>query len=164
MRRGGGGGWRVRFVVGSTFCRHCSTDTMSDIAAYQKERLRELASRPNTTVLDVEHDHHHDPWPVSRLRPVLERLTARVLSTPEDVSDFVLRKQCLEDEEVLAFQRNHPKFYWLLTDRKIMREPKHRDAITGMLYIRGEVEKGNVANGHEADAMATRTVIEALQR
>lgn len=140
------------------------SELQNDVAAYQKERLHELASRPNTTVLDVEHDHHHDPWPVSRLRPVLERLTGQVLSTPDDVSDFTLRKRCMEDAEVLEFQRNHPKFYWLLTDRKIMREQKHRDAITGMLYIRGEVEKGNVSNGHEADGMATRTVIEALQR
>ena len=136
----------------------------NDVAAYQKERLRELASRPNTTVLDVEHDHHHDPWPVSRLRPLLERLAGRVLSTPDDVSDFVLRKQCLEDSEALEFQRNHPQFYWLLTDRTIMREQKHRDAITGMLLILGEVEKGNVSHGQEADGMATRTVIEALQR
>ena len=140
------------------------SDIESDVAAYQKERLRELASRPITTVLDVEHDHHHDPWSVSRLRPLLERLTERVLTTPDDVSDFALRKQCLEDAEILDFQRNHPKFYWLLTDRTIMREQKHRDAITGMLYIRGEVERGNVAHGHEADGMATRTVIEALQR
>lgn len=136
----------------------------NDVAAFQRERLRELASRPNTTVLDVEHDHHHDPWPLSRVRPLLERLTGRVLATPENVSDFALRKQCLEDPEVLEFQRNHPKFYWLLTDRSIMREQKHRDAITGMLYIHAEVEKGNVAAGQEADAMATRTVIEALQR
>jgi hypothetical protein len=136
----------------------------SDVAAYQKEKLRELSERPNTTVLDVEYDHHHDPWPVSRLRPILERLTGRVLSTDDDVADFVLRKQCLEDPDVLAFQRDHPKFYWLLTDRRIMREQKHRDAITGMLYIRDEVERGNVPHGQEADAMATRTVIEALQR
>ena len=68
----------------------------NDVAAYQKERLRELASRPNTTVLDVQHDHHHDPWTVARLRPLLERLTGRVISTPDDVPDFVLRKQCAE--------------------------------------------------------------------
>lgn len=136
----------------------------NDVAAFQKERLRELSERPNTTVLDVEHDSHHEPWSVDRLRPLLERLTSRVLATPDETSDFVMRKQCLEDEEVLAFQRDHPKFYWLLTDRAIMREKKHRDAITGMLYIRGEVERGRVTTGQEADAMATRTVIEALQR
>jgi len=136
----------------------------NDVAAFQRERLQELSERPNTTVFDVEHDHHHDPWPVARVRPLLEHLTTRVLSAPDEVSDFALRKQCLEDAEVLEFQRHHPKFYWLLTDRTIMREQKHRDAITGMLYIRAEVEEGRVTHGQEADAMATRTVIEALQR
>ena len=134
----------------------------SEVKAFQEQHLRELSERPNTQVLQVKHDFKHDPWPVSRLRPVLEALTARVLAFGDDVPDFTVRKTCLDDPETLAFQRHHPKFYWLLTDRSIMKEQKSRDAITGMLYVREEVEKGNVPDEQEADAMATRTVMEAL--
>ena len=35
----------------------------------------------------------------------MEMLTKRVLAAGDDVVDFKLRKQCLEDSEVLAFQR-----------------------------------------------------------
>ena len=133
----------------------------TDVETFHQERLRELSQKPNTTVLTVQHDATNDPWPAARLRAVMERITARVLAAPEGDA-FALRKQLLDDAEVLAFQRQHPKFYWLLTDRAVMREKKSRDAVTGMLFVRDEIERGRVAEGHEADAMATRTVLEAL--
>jgi hypothetical protein len=136
----------------------------TEVESFQKERLQELSEKPNTTVFTVEHDVKNEPWPAARLRGVMETITARVLATPDDVTDFALRKNLLGyDEEILAFQRQHPKFYWLLTDRAIMREKKSRDAVTGMLFVRDEIERGRVAEGQEADAMATRTVIEALK-
>lgn len=135
----------------------------TDVESVHQERLQELSQRPNTTVLTVQHDEKHDPWPAARLRGVMETITKRTLSTPDDAHDFALRKQLLTDDpEILAFQRQHPKFYWLLTDRAIMREKKSRDAVTGMLFIRDEIEHGRVAEGQEADGMATRTVLEAL--
>ena len=134
----------------------------TDVEAFHTQRLRELSEKANTTVLTVEHDQTNDPWPAARLRTVMETITARVLEAPDTVDDFALRKQLLENDEVLAFQRQHPKFYWLLTDRAVMREKKSRDAVTGMLFVRDEIEKGHVAEGQEADAMATRTVVEAF--
>lgn len=135
----------------------------NDIGAYQRARLEELAQRPNTTVFDVQHDVRNDPWPVSRLRPVLESVVARTLAFDDATDDFVVRKTCLDDPEVLAFQRQHPKLYWILTDRKIMREPKHRNAVHAMLQVRVEIESGRVQEGQDADALATKTVVRALQ-
>ena len=79
----------------------------SQVGAYEQERLRALAQKPNTTVLTVEHDHKHAVWPVATLRPLLERLAERVTSFDESVSDFAVRKACLEDPEVLRFKRDH---------------------------------------------------------
>lgn len=106
----------------------------TDVHAFDTAHLEELSSRPNSTVYTVKHDHVHEPWPVERLRPVLERLATRVVSFDDDVDDFRVRKTCMEeDAEILAFQRDHPKFYWMLTDRKLMREPKFRDTVKGLL-------------------------------
>lgn len=135
----------------------------SEVQAYEKERLQKLSEKKNTTVLTVEHDFINDPWPEKRLRDVMEPLVARVLSFDDSVSDFTLRKTCMEDPEVLEFQRQHPKMYWMLTDRKIMGDERSRKAITGMLYVRKQVESGAVTEGQEADAMATKTVLAALQ-
>lgn len=134
------------------------------MGAYEKQRLEELASRPNTTVLTVEHDFVNDPWPVSRLQPLLERLATRVTSFPDDTPDFVVRKTCLEDSDFLEFQRMHPKLYWMLTDRKLVKEKNFRSAVTGLLHVRRKVERGEVEEGQEADGMATRTVLAALQQ
>lgn len=129
----------------------------------QKQHLENLASRPNTTVMTVEHDVKNDPWPVSRLRPVMESIMRGVTQKEEeDITDFALRKRMLEDPETLAFQRQHPQLYWVLTDRAVMREQKSRDAITALLRLRTQVERGEIPNGHEADAAATNAVMTAL--
>ena len=135
----------------------------SDVNAYEKKRLEELSERPNTTVLTVEHDFVNEPWPVSRLRPLLERLAKRVTEFPDETDDFVVRKTCLDDPEVLEFQRMHPKLYWMLTDRKLVKEEKFRNAVNGLLLVRRKVEVGEVESGQEADGMATRTVLASLQ-
>lgn len=139
------------------------TSMDSEVKAYETERLKKLSEKKNTTVLTVEHDFINDPWPEKRLRDVMEPLVARVLTFDDSVSDFVLRKQCMKDPEVLAFQRQHPKMYYMLTDRNIMGDERSRKAITGMLYIRKQVDSGSVAEGQDADAMATKTVLAALQ-
>jgi hypothetical protein len=137
-------------------------DLPQEVQAYQQAHLQELASRPNTTVLTVQHDSIADPWTETRLTTVLNSLQERILAADDEVDDFVLRKRCLEDPETLAFQRQHPKFYWMLTDRKLMREDKFRGAVLSMIQLRGSVERGEVAAGQEADAMATKKVMEAL--
>jgi hypothetical protein len=134
----------------------------SEVGAYEDEHLRELASRPNTTVLQVGHDRVQDPWPVTRLRPLMETLVARVLAFGDDVDDFRVRKDCLDDPEVLEFYRAHPKLYYMMTDRKLMGEERCRSAITGLLHVRDKVETGALEEGRDADAMATRSVLAAL--
>ena len=134
----------------------------TEVHAYQADHLRKLADQPHTTVLKPEYDLLHDPWPVERLKALMERLVGRVLGFGDEVDDFRVRKDCLDDEDFLAFQREHPKSYWMLTDRKLMRDPRTRSAITGLLHVRMQVESGAVAEGQDADGMATRTVLAAL--
>lgn len=135
----------------------------TEVGAYEADRLQALADQ-GKTVYTVKHDHLHDPWPVARLQPLLERLAKRVTTGfADDVDDFTVRKTCLhEDAEVLAFQRDHPKLYYIVTDRKLVREARFREAVTGLLHVRGKVEAGEVADGNDADAMATRSVLAAL--
>lgn len=136
----------------------------SEVEAVHAERLRELSERPNTEVLTVEHDATHDPWPPRRLRNVMESITQRAVSTPREAEDDVrLRKRLLdEDPEVLAFQRHHPKLYYVVTDRTLMADPRYRNAIKSMLHIRDEVARGTVGEGQEADAMATSAIVQSL--
>ena len=69
----------------------------------------------------------------------------------------------LEEEEVLHFQRCHPKLYYILTDRKVVGEPRFRQALGAMLSVRDKVDAGEV-EGKEADAMATSGIVAALQQ
>ena len=137
----------------------------ANMEAMHDAKLRELAARPNTTVYKPTFDHLHEPWRVARLRPVLERLMTRVYEFSEDATDDDVRVGCVhEDAEMEAFRKDHPKMYTLLTDRKVMSQQSSRDAIQSMLLVREQVEKGTVAEGRDADALATKQVVTALSK
>ena len=134
-----------------------------EVGAYEKERLKELSEKPNTTVLTADHEFKHDPWKASTLRPLLEGLATRVTTEfKESDSDFLVRKRCLEDPKVKDFQRQHPQLYWMLTDRKMVSDPRFKGALAGMLHVREKVDRGEVEEGQAADAMATTCVMSAL--
>ena len=133
------------------------------IETMHRKKLEELASKPNTVVYDVEYDSVAEAWPASRVERVIETVYRRITEDlAEESCDFKVRKYCLKDEEVLAFQRRHPKLYWMITDREKMKEPKYRGAITAMVEVRKRVERGEIPEGKEADAAATRTGVNAL--
>jgi hypothetical protein len=134
-----------------------------EVDAYHDEHLRDLADKPNTTVYKTEYDTVREPWKAADARRVAERIAERTASFGDEASDFALRKALLEDEEVLRFQRCHPKLYYLLTDRKMVGEPRFRQALGAMLTVRDKVEAGQV-EGMEADAMATSGIVAALQQ
>ena len=130
--------------------------------AYGRAHLEELAKRPGTVVYDVEHDSVTDPWPVVRLRAVFRSIAERVSTFSADADDFAVRKGCLDCSEILAFQRQHPRLYWILTDRTLASTPMYQDAMRRMLEVRDKVERGVVTSAKEADALATREVTDAL--
>lgn len=130
----------------------------SEVHAFQAERLRQLADRPRTTVYDAEHDHH-EAWSADSVSTVLERIAAR---SSDEGDDFKFRKALLEDAEILRFQRHHPKLFWLASDRAQMREPRYRSAIAALLEVKRRTERGELQGEHEADAAATRVVMDAL--
>ena len=132
-----------------------------DVGAYQKEHLKKLAERKNTVVFEVEHDNVANPWKNDKMRGTVERLMKKVMEEfDEDLDDFDLRKKCLEDPSILEFQRVHQKFFWMLTDRKMMKEQKYRDAIKILLHMHSEVEEGLDVN--EANAKVTNMIMKAL--
>jgi hypothetical protein len=136
----------------------------SEVGAYEKERLDKLSQQPNTTVFKTEYDSIHDPWEAKRLRGVAERVAKRVTEFGEDVSDFKVRKTCLEDEDVLNFQRQHPKLFWLLTDREMVKDTRFRQALGAMFNVKEKVENGEIEEGRDADALATSSIVSALQQ
>lgn len=127
----------------------------------ERQRMEELAKRPNTKVLQVTHDFVAEPWPADRASAAVHRIVQQCLSsTVED--DFQMRKELLRDGEIKAFQHQHPRMFWTLTDRKVVREPKNVRAIEAMLNVHRMVEVGVVQKGDYSNAVATQAVMHAL--
>lgn len=133
----------------------------SDVGVYHNEHLRQLSEAPNTTVYTVAHDAVHEPWPPARLKRAIETLTRKVTEFGSDADDFVVRKECLKDPEVLAFQRDHPRTYWMLTDRALANNPQAKQALIAMLHVHARL-RANEITEQEADAAATSAVVQAF--
>lgn len=131
-------------------------------AAIERSRLEQLAARPNTKVLQVTHDFVAEPWAAQRVVSVTQRIIDQSLAS-EIPDDFDMRKALLRDEEIKAFQNQHPRMFWTLSDRKLMCEPKYRAAISAMLNVHRMVEAGVVAQGDYSNAVATQAVAHALR-
>ena len=141
-----------------------SSSITSEVGAYEQARLEHLSEQDNTTVFKTEYDCHHEPWNAQRLRGVAEHVAKIVTETNANVNDFRLRKTCLEDKEILAFQRHHPQLFWLLTDRSMVTDTRFQQALAAMLQVKEKVERGDVQEGRDADAMATSGIVAALQQ
>lgn len=131
---------------------------------FEEERLKRLAATPNTTVFKTEYGEAHEAWKVDRLRGVAETIAARTTEFDADASAFQLRKRLMQDEDVLTFQRAHPKLFWMLTDRTMVGDARFRQALGAMFTVREKVERGEVEDGRDADALATSGIVSALQQ
>lgn len=135
----------------------------SELEALRRGHLQALASRPNTTVLDVTHDHVNTAWTASRVRRVITVVAEHMATCPREMCDFDLRKSCIRlSSETQAFQRQHPQLFWTITDREIMAKPNSKLALEAMLKLRDDVDMGVLTDENEANAMATREVMNAL--
>lgn len=155
----------LRVVVVNFFFRGCGFKKKGNMnpaaVVAERQHMEELAKRPNTKVLQVTHDFVAEPWPADRASAAVRRIVQQCLSsTIED--DFQMRKELLCDGEIKAFQHQHPRMFWTLTDRKVVREPKNVRAIEAMLNVHRMVEVGMVQKGDYSNAVATQAVMHAL--
>ena len=136
---------------------------MTDQGAFGRRALEDLADRPNTKVYDVKFDSEREAWPADKLRASLERLMSTFRAIPEDVDPFRARKQCLEDPQILEFQRAHPRVFWMCTDRAVNGTEEFRKILSAFLALREKVDAKAIVDDNEANALATKAVMQILQ-
>lgn len=133
----------------------------SEAAALHDQQLESLSQRPNTTVYRATHDSAAK-WPAARVEAAMEAIVKTALECDSTMDDFRVRKKCMEDPESLAFQRQHPKFFWTITDRTMMRNEQYRGILGELLRLHARVEAGSVESS-AADAQATQIVMDRIQ-
>jgi hypothetical protein len=134
----------------------------ADFGAYHAQHLAHLASRPNTSVLQVEHENVREPWKVERVRAILGRIRDRMRDTTDCADDFALRSSLMQnDPEVVAFQRAHPQLFHAATTRATAEQ--FTQGIDRLLRIRQDVEWGRMSEA-DANAMATAAVLSPEQQ
>ena len=137
-----------------------------DYLRAQEEAGERIAmANPNAKVYRRVEGVVREPWKTDRLMDVFDAIVSQTLKKEDDEPVFNFRKRLLRENmngDVLPFQQDHPKLYFMLTDKKTMSQAKYRDALKGMVLVQREVERGNVAKGKEADSMAGTAVLRAI--
>lgn len=134
---------------------------MQEAQRRHAERLQR--DNPHAEVMEVTHDFKHDPWKVKDLLVVFEDIVRRIFTDfPESADDFVVRKTLLRDPKILEFQRSHPRLYYTLTDRSLMRQEKYRTTLARMLGARSEIESGRVPADERGDAVGMQAIVGSL--
>jgi len=118
---------------------------------------------PQAEVLTVAYDSRHEPWTTEDLVWVCNTIFGRIYEFPCNTPDFKVRKTLLEDEKILRFQRSHPRMYYTITDRNLMKVDKYRVAIQSLITTRAKVESGHIPDDKMADAFATQAIINSLK-
>ena len=67
-------------------------------------------------------------------------MAQRVTGFAEDVSDFG-PEDMHSGQGGARFQRDHPQLFWLLTDRKMVRDRRLQQALGAMLTVKEKVRK-----------------------
>ena len=142
---------------------HILKNMDSEVCSLKQEHLSRLASQPNTDVLKVEYDSHHQPWKANNVKHI-SNLIYKYSNSEEtrNMDAFKFRKHCLNDTTILDFQRKHPKMFWVLTDRELMKNTKYQKAISELIDLRSRIDNKTLTDGQEADALATKVVMQAL--
>ena len=117
---------------------------------------------PRAEIYEVTHDRVQEPWESRRLERIFNKIVTKVFEFEESTNDFTVRKTLLEDADILEFQRGHPRLYYVLTDRKLLREEKYKNVLKNMLLLRQRVERESLASDERTDAMATNVIISSL--
>ena len=132
------------------------------MGAYSQAQLEELSKRKNTTVYTVKYDRVFEPWPADKLRRIMEKTAKALFELPADMDDFRARKALIADPEILEFYRHHLKTFMLITDRAVMKDERYRQVMTGLVELRARAERGELGDENEANAAATKMVMQTL--
>lgn len=128
--------------------------------AYEKHVEEMRRTHPNATVLETQYIEH-EPWKVETLTNICEQIARRTRENTEISDLFRYRKSLLKEKDILAFQRHHPKLFWMLTDKDTVSDPKYQKTLGYFLNILYLKESGKI---NESDANATASkVITTMQ-
>lgn len=125
------------------------------VGCFTDEKLRELASQPNVTVMQPTHDITYDPWSAERVNECVDRL---VLFTRGGMAGDVIRQQ---DKELDDFASKYTVFFAKLTDPAFANDRDHVVTVKRLIALRAAVEGGGLSET-EAQAQSADIALKSL--
>jgi len=118
---------------------------------------------PRAEVMEVTHEFKHEPWKAYDLTVIFDDIVRRIFSDfHPDQADFVVRKSLLQTPSILCFQRDHPRLYYVVTDRSLMANATYRSTLSQMLRVRKEIEAGRLPDDERGEAAGVEAIVSSL--
>ena len=125
------------------------------VGCFTEEKLRELATQPNVTVMEPTHDIVYTPWNAKRVSSAVDRI---VLMTRGGASADAIRGL---DGELAEFASKYTVMYDKITDPAFVADEEHVLVVKKLVALHGMVELGSLRNV-DAQAQASDIALRSL--
>lgn len=130
------------------------------VGTFTKEKLEELASQPNVTVMQPTHDVVFDPWTCERVVKVVDLLIQKTKENENNEKEEIERI-CKLDDEISEFSEKYQTFFAKLTDPLFISDKDNIKIIKQMIILKSASDKGIISE-ENAKAQAADIALKML--
>jgi hypothetical protein len=114
------------------------------VESLSKDKLRALAERDDTIVMEARHDNVFEPWDSKRIHDIVATLSCITMSEKEKTK-VQLEEELRADVRFTEFSRLFPVFFSKLCDVSVVGNEKHMDVIRFMLTTQKTYLERNIS-------------------
>ena len=130
------------------------------VGTFTKEKLEELASQPNVTVMQPTHDIVFDPWTCERVVNVVDLLIQKTQKNKDSEKEEI-QKICKLDDQINEFSQKYQTFFAKLTDPLFVSDKDNIKIIKQMIILKSASDKGMISE-ENAKAQAADIALKML--
>ena len=124
------------------------------VGCFTDETLRELAEKPNVTVMQPTHDLIFDPWPTKKVLFIVNNI-AQTTKSNIDKEVNIIREICYKKEHVLEFSQKYKMIFEKITTPSFVKVDDNMKVLNKMIFMKAAVDSNmkteNAAKAEIAD-------------
>ena len=128
------------------------------VGCFSEQKLKELASQPNTTVMQPTYDTIFEPWPAARVHEVMDQLAAVTIKYN---SVDKVREECSKNQSFVEFSQKYKVMYDKMTTPLFVKDSENIKVLKKLILLKAAVDQ-NITSQEDAQAQASDIALKSL--
>ena len=128
------------------------------VGCFSERKLQELASQPNTTVMQPTYDTIFEPWAASKVHEVMD-IIIKITNASESVEE--VRKVCAKNSLIVEFSQKYQVMYDKLTTPAFVNDEANIEVLKKLVFLKAAVDQ-NITTKEDAQAQASDMALKSL--